>query len=59
MKIPKLACKRCGHDWVPRQADVRMCPRCKSVRWDQELDSTKAERKRIVPATPTEPDETD
>jgi len=30
-----LTCKRCGHQWRPRQVDVRMCPKCKSVRWDE------------------------
>ena len=30
-------CERCGHIWLPRKTnyDVRICPRCKSARWDQ------------------------
>jgi hypothetical protein len=28
-------CRRCGHHWLPRIADVRICPACKSARWDQ------------------------
>lgn len=38
MKIimPKLECKRCGYSWMPRKEDVRICPRCKSARFDQE-----------------------
>lgn len=32
-------CGKCGHEWVPkglRYIDYpRMCPRCKSVRWDR------------------------
>jgi len=33
--LPKpLTCKRCGHEWVPRQVDVRICPKCKSPYWD-------------------------
>ena len=35
LKIPKLTCKRCGHIWIPRTDDVRICPRCKSLRWDR------------------------
>ena len=35
VKLPQLECKRCGHKWIPRQADVRICPKCKSARWDQ------------------------
>ncbi len=34
-KVKKLTCQRCGHPWYPRQDDVRMCPKCKSVRFDQ------------------------
>ena len=36
INIKKLCCKKCGHKWMPRQEDVRMCPKCKSVRWDRE-----------------------
>ena len=33
--LPKpLKCKRCGHEWTPRQTDVRICPKCKSALWD-------------------------
>jgi len=28
-------CRRCGHHWLPRIADVRICPACKSARWNQ------------------------
>ena len=34
IEIPKLICLRCGHDWKPRQGEVRQCPTCKSVWWD-------------------------
>lgn len=36
VKIPELKCKRCGHKWVPRKKDVRICPKCKSARWNEE-----------------------
>jgi len=32
---PELECERCHHKWVPRQKDVRMCPKCKSPWWDR------------------------
>jgi len=35
VRIPTLTCLRCGHEWVPRMVDVRLCPKCKSARWDQ------------------------
>jgi uncharacterized OB-fold protein len=35
-KICKLKCKKCGHEWVPRQSDVRLCPKCKTYKWDVE-----------------------
>ena len=34
VQIQKLKCKLCNHEWVPRQAKVRICPKCKSVNWD-------------------------
>lgn len=35
IKLPKpLTCARCRHKWIPRQADIRACPKCKSVLWD-------------------------
>jgi len=34
IKITRLTCKRCGHTWTPRIADVRICPACKSYKWD-------------------------
>ena len=30
-----LKCLRCGHSWVPRKTEVRMCPKCKSAWWDK------------------------
>ena len=35
IEIKKLECKRCGHEWVPRQREVRICPKCKSAWWDR------------------------
>lgn len=37
-KIPTLTCQNCDHEWVPRRTDVRRCPRCGSVRWDEEKE---------------------
>jgi len=31
----KLECKRCGHKWIPRKVEVRICPKCKSPYWDR------------------------
>jgi Zn finger protein HypA/HybF involved in hydrogenase expression len=35
IKIPTLKCLRCGHTWMPRTTDVRLCPHCKNVRWNE------------------------
>ena len=29
-----MKCLRCGYVWRPRKPEVRLCPRCKSIRWD-------------------------
>ena len=36
IKVKAVRCKRCGHKWIPRKADVHMCPRpgCRSVLWN-------------------------
>ncbi len=36
--IITLTCKRCGHKWVPRIPDPRICPGCKHYKWDIEKD---------------------
>ena len=32
----KLICKRCGHTWIPRKINPTRCPKCNSIKWDQE-----------------------
>lgn len=36
-QLPRLHCNQCAHGWVPRidPEDVRICPSCKSIRWDK------------------------
>ena len=34
IELIRLECKRCGWKWTPRVSDVRICPHCKSPRWD-------------------------
>jgi len=36
VKVEKLKCERCNYIWKPRDINnVRICPRCKSARFDQ------------------------
>lgn len=35
IKLKKLKCEKCGHKWVPRKKEVRICPHCKSAYWDR------------------------
>jgi Zn finger protein HypA/HybF involved in hydrogenase expression len=35
VKLPKIKCQKCGHVWIPKKEDVRQCPKCKSVRFDE------------------------
>ena len=44
VKVPKLTCLRCDHEWVPRTEDVRQCPSCKSARWDSARPEPKEEQ---------------
>lgn len=56
VKVPKVKCLRCGHQWVPNQPDVRMCPKCKSVRFDQPWPEGKDPRKQDADTETTTPD---
>jgi len=41
IKLTRLTCNQCGHSWIPRVADVRACPKCRSLRWDKPLRCTR------------------
>ena len=36
IKIQKLKCKQCGHEWIPRNEKIYKCPKCQSVKWNEE-----------------------
>ena len=38
IKLTKLNCKKCGHEWIPKIKEVRQCPNCKSAWWDKEKE---------------------
>jgi len=29
LTIPSLKCPKCAHEWTPRVANPRVCPRCR------------------------------
>jgi len=32
--MKKLKCKKCDHEWTPREDNPRQCPKCKSYYWN-------------------------
>ena len=34
IELKRLKCQKCKHEWHPRQEDVRLCPKCKTAKWD-------------------------
>jgi len=46
IEIQELICKRCGHNWIPRQRDVSICPKCKSPYWNKEITRPNAFQKK-------------
>ena len=36
IKLQTLKCKRCNHNWIPRQLTRNHCPKCKSPYWDKD-----------------------
>ena len=43
LTIPTITCKRCGKTWVPRIADPKVCPKCKSAWFQTERKQPKKE----------------
>ena len=36
MKLPKLKCNRCQHEWSPRkETEPKTCPKCNSPYWNK------------------------
>ena len=35
-------CEKCGHEWMPRKAIARTCPKCQSPYWDIPKDGSGA-----------------
>lgn len=44
----QLRCGRCGYEWLPRQLVVKMCPACKSRKWNQPKFSRKPMTKKVA-----------
>jgi len=55
--IKKLKCERCGHQWVPTQPEIRICPKCKSPYWDVPRKSEKKGKKSFHKGKADEPTE--
>jgi len=36
IQLPKRKCLRCGHVWVARKVEIKVCPNCRSPYWDTE-----------------------
>ena len=52
IKVTRVTCLRCGHEWQPRKAEVYVCPRCHSALWGV------ARPRKHAPAGPGDPDQT-
>ncbi len=52
MKLPKLQCNRCYHEWIPRtEKTPDRCPKCISPYWNKErirpyIKKTKKQKKK-------------
>ena len=33
--MPERKCNQCGYKWVPRIKHPKLCPSCRSRRWDK------------------------
>lgn len=41
IKINKLKCCKCKHEWVPRVDKVTVCPNCHSYKWNDNPSENK------------------
>lgn len=46
VKIPELCCKQCGHTWNPLKPTPKVCPKCKSYKWN--VDKPKSTIKHVM-----------
>ncbi len=53
IKITKLLCKRCGHQWVPRREDIVKCPKCQSPYWSRDYEKEERENGKNTKTTNT------
>jgi len=48
-KLPKLECRKCGHQWSPRKNKLpKICPECKNTKWWLEKWSREGEVHDII-----------
>ena len=48
LSLTQIQCQRCSYSWVPRKAEVRVCPRCHSPYWDRKRGEVEAKIKAEV-----------
>ena len=36
VRMLECKCERCGHEWISRIKNPKLCPKCKSAYWDVE-----------------------
>jgi len=48
INIKQLLCKRCQHEWTPRQATITICPNCKSPNWQKEKPMTQEQKYEAI-----------
>lgn len=53
IKVKKIKCKQCGHQWIPRKKIVRICPnlRCHSLFFDMPKRINNGAHKNIIETT--------
>lgn len=39
----KNKCKKCDWEWRPRVDDVKLCPHCKSYKWNEQEEKNQEE----------------
>jgi len=47
IKINKLKCRKCKHEWIPRVEKVYVCPKCHTYLWEEKHEDKDENKDKV------------